>query len=338
MSDLARAHYVQRVALHRSRGPGWAKGSNANHLPMALGALAALGASPAQMDAFTASYLPHLADPRANDAQPFADMQEAQPFLSRISAVGRFEASFDAWIARDGRAAVLAQWLPLLLGGAAAAAFHGLIRTAYGVQFENNDEVASGLAYWAATFAAVNAHGNAARPALRAADALAVLDADDALRTAPWVQPPIMARLREVAAHPAFASALPPLAAGQTLADAALAFAAVYEENMNFTSLHCVTGLHAAQVLLPHTGADSAALAQQLWPALAAAHVVARSAPARPMAFDDALAWPEIHRRACDSADDHVIKMVFTCAAWQQLTGQDVFRRCASKLVARGAS
>jgi hypothetical protein len=338
MSLLARAHYVELARQHRSRGPSWAKGSNANHLPMALGALAALDASPAQMDAFTASYLPHLADPRANDAQPFADRQEAQPFLSRISAVGRFEASFDAWIKRDGRATVLAQWLPALFGGAVAAAFHGLIRTAYGMHFENDEEVASGLAYWAATFTAVNVQASVARPALHAAEAVAALDADDALRATPWTQPPIMARLREVAAHPAFAAALPPLAAGQTLADAAVAFAAVYEENMNFTSLHCVTGLHAAQTLLARTGTDSAALAQQLWPALAAAHVVARSVPPRPVAFDDALAWPEIYQRARDSTDDHVIKMVFTCAAWEQTTGQDAFRRCASKLVARGTS
>jgi Questin oxidase-like len=338
MNSLARAHYVQLTRQHRSRGPSWANGSNANHLPMALGALAALDASPAQMDAFTASYLPRLADPLTDDAQPFADMVEAQPFLSRISGVRRFEASFDAWIVRNGRAAVLEQWLPVLLGGAAAAAFHGLIRTAYGVQCENDEEVASGLAYWAATFAAVNAQGNATLPALRAADAIAALDAADALRAAPWTQPPIMARLREVAMHPAFAAVLPPLAAGQTLADAAIAFAAVYEESMDFDCLHCITALHAAQVLLAHARTDSAALAQQLWPALAAAHVVSRSEQPQPAAFDHSLAWPEIRRRACDSMDDHVIKMVFTCVAWQQITGQDVFRRCASKLVARGAS
>ncbi len=57
--------------------------------------------------------------------------------------------SMRALVERDGVDATLRTLLPDLLPGVAAAAFHGLIRTAHAVQSGHADEVAAALAYWA---------------------------------------------------------------------------------------------------------------------------------------------------------------------------------------------
>lgn len=114
------------------------RGGLSNHLPMALVALDAMGADGQRLCAFASDYARRLGPRRPGD--PIDDAFEAA-FARRLDAIGR-----------DGVDAVLREALPRLIPGVGAAAFHGLIRTAYGVIAGHAGEIAAGLAYWETRF------------------------------------------------------------------------------------------------------------------------------------------------------------------------------------------
>jgi hypothetical protein len=327
------ACYHQLISHYRATGIGWASNNNSNHLPMAIGALVQLGAPASRINEYAQYYAQRLDFTEKPAPQGFANAAAAQTELGSNKTYFVWLASFDNWIAQGNVKLVLRQWLPLLLPGAGAAGFHGLIRTAYGVLCANNSEVAAGLAYWASLF--MPAQVVPALPAQNMTQALRQIEAGP-LVSHKWTQPPITGRLRAVLTSDLLGQSLPALNAQQGLQDGAIAFAHCYSNNMDFTTLHCITGLHAAQILLAHTNYSSEQMLPILWPTLAAAHVVAHSDNNQTNDFLGDLPWPEITKQAIANQDDHVIKLVYTCLQWHGLTGADIFRICASKVVSCG--
>lgn len=145
------------LAANRDRWPESPGGVGTNHYPMASEALEALGwgdAIPGAWIEGSARY----ADPlgRAGDADAIGDWRES------LGAYDRYR----DWLARfRGRLAtspwreVVGRWVPRLAPGLAGAAFHGLIRTGHAVRAlrqretdARRDELAAGLAYWAARY------------------------------------------------------------------------------------------------------------------------------------------------------------------------------------------
>lgn len=123
-------------------------GGLASHHPMAIAALDAMGATSADLDRFERAYLPQLEPmPRAVvDIQP----GDEAAHLGSPRAFPEWLVYFAAAIEREGAEAVLRRWIDRLTPAIAAGAFHGAIRTAFAVESGARDEVAHGLAYWAA--------------------------------------------------------------------------------------------------------------------------------------------------------------------------------------------
>ena len=104
----------------------------ADHLPMTLAALKHMGASDVRRAAYADDYVEHKRL-RALDASD-------RELTARMAMRARIE--------REGRAAVLGAELARLGQGIGAGAFHALIRVAYGIGEDANDEIAAGLVYW----------------------------------------------------------------------------------------------------------------------------------------------------------------------------------------------
>jgi len=131
------------------------------HLPMALHALHALGASEQRLAAFFERVAPGIparlratavADPAALDAPIPPGAPDAAVAADALGHFEHFEPlhrALSARLRRDGLDALLRQCLPVLMPGVSAVAFHGLIRTAHGVAASHAGEVVIGLAYWA---------------------------------------------------------------------------------------------------------------------------------------------------------------------------------------------
>jgi hypothetical protein len=128
-------------------GPEYGDGL-ASHLPMGLVALQALGADGPHLQAFFRTESAHLLPAPSPQAWPSGDAWAGR--FGDITAWPVYHHLFSQWLAAEGAADVLAQVLPQLMPGCAAAAFHGPIRAAAALRAGHAGELAAGLAYWAA--------------------------------------------------------------------------------------------------------------------------------------------------------------------------------------------
>ncbi len=297
------------LANNRARDPEF-EGGLANHQSMALVALAEMGASAEQLRAFAASYDRRL--------EPLRPAQAAVAYVDIDRAVGEPRAmrgmidAFTAEIGARGRDAVLREMLPKLMPGVGTLAFHGVIRTAYAVRRdEDPGELAHGLAYWAAHASPLRPLPSATGTEQDAAALVRAAIAKDELRVDRAGM--IDRAMRRAAANPGFDDAVAALAIDDgTLARLADAALQLFLGTGDFTALHGVTGTHAVRVLLPWID-DPATAVRWHWQSLVAAALVVRDAKLAAPDDGDAPPWPALLAAACDSKDDHDVKLVDSC-------------------------
>ncbi|MFG6458143.1 questin oxidase family protein [Pelomonas nitida] len=289
-------------------GQAWSatyRGALSNHLPMAQQALLEMGASAERLQAFTEREGTHL-EPRAVARAGHIVVERD---LGRPDSDAAWRCHFVARMAELGPAAALREALALLLPGAGAIAFHGLIRTAHAVLAGHEGELVAGLAHWAAHFMPL--------PVRDGGTPLPLADWLAALSTLPRPSASgglITGRMQAWAGSPAFADLAGRLHHGpDTLRELALLAARTYAASGNFTVLHLLTASHAMSVLQPcwptpelprgfSVAAAAGLLASGVAPALALDRL-----PSRP--------WPALLSAACAQDDAHVIKL--THAAWR---------------------
>jgi Questin oxidase-like len=299
----------------------------ASHLPMALTALARLGAADARLADFANCYAKRL-----HPAPPPEPWPAGEPWKGRFGdprAWPAYRSLFNEWIDDEGAPAVLAQALPALIGGVGAAAFHGPIRTAYAIAAGHSHELADALAYWACRWFALGVSPTEGR----ARDAAIVLAR---LNIAKPRQPLIAERMAQVAEQPGFAGIAAAFCVDDpdaTLAQLAALAARLYAASGNFTVLHLVTSAHALRVLLPWLDVDERSQAVGLyWLAYAAGHAASgltrHASAAAPVALRP---WPEIVSQAIASDDDHFIKLVDSCREQERAYGGEVWHEAASR-------
>lgn len=306
-----------------------------NHLPMALIALANMGADEARLKAYFDWWALNVALPREGPETPiaFADWRAA---LGQGAAFHPLAEALKAEIWARGAEAVVAEVAPALLAGPGTLAFHAIIRLAYGLDAGHDGEVAAGLASWIATFRDLDLR-TAERPA--AASPKAGLDAvASAVGGRSPMPGSITGAMAAVSADSAFRVALTGAPAGEPDVLRALAQASLrlYWQVPNFTVIHMITATHAARVLFERLpGLATPAAGEALWGAWLAAYATV-GAPA----FEDrpptgpARTWPEIFAAAVASDDDHVIKLTYSCAREGQAYGDDqAYRAVATRLV-----
>ena len=298
-----------------------------NHLPMALASLARLGADEARLEAFEQAYVPRLAPAAAPRPWPVGSAWRGR--LGQRAAWPAYRSLFAEWVAHEGASDVLNQVLPWLWPGVAAAAFHGLIRTASAVRCGHVGEVAEGLAYWACRhmplgdLPAAPAPGRGGR-----ADPVGVLRR---LRTEASEAPLISQRMRAVAAAGVVSQEASRLIVTEdTPRLLARAAAQACAGSGDFTALHLVTATHAMRVLARFVDEPLEGW-RWFWQAFAHAVVAARFRP-RPAAV--LRTWEELQQAALASHDEHLIKLVDSCReeerAWAS-PGETLWRAAASQ-------
>lgn len=271
-----------------------------NHLPMALTALSKLGADHNTLEAFYEFYAPNLVE--RESAERLGNFESA---LGKEHS-GRFD-FFREQIFLRGQSTVLRTFVPTLNQGVAAAAFHGVIRTAYALLNQHEGELASALDAWSEAhwthkfdfkidiFESANALNELA------------LEKPDA--------PLIDDRIQQVLANPKFQKALVKSERGvktKKLLD--FAMRAYFASGGHFTALHMLTGVHAFVIV------DEALQNQGLFldatpciSALLAAYVTIGS-PSVDVEIDEpSYSFDDIKDEALQSKDDHTIKFVFSC-------------------------
>lgn len=314
LADLPAAATVQD--LRRLLGasldlPPEYRGGLSSHLPMALQSLQSLGASAERMQQFQARYVQ-----RFEEASPPPRGAVVADWRAQLGGGGDAFAAllttFRQALSEDGEDAVLRRVVPELLPGVAAAAFHGVIRTAHAIEAGHREELAAALAYWGWRWQSLAPPP--VPPRLLAFDDWSARLADQS-RHLTMPAGLISTRMAAAVASPtyqALAAALPPLP--DLLPRLARLALERYLETRNFTVLHMITGLRALRVLSPWLGAE-ADLQPVLVRAFAAAHIAANLGADAGPAKGEILhrSWPEVIALAIASEDEHVVKLVHAC-------------------------
>ncbi|MFG2181974.1 hypothetical protein ACGFLS_25110 [Streptomyces abikoensis] len=324
-------------ALERMKDLGYERGQGvdlANHGPMGAEALALLGHGD-EVSRWVERYrraMEHHEPPAPRFALDPADESSWRPALGAFHRAGDWEALFARELAEAHWREVLVRWWPRLLPGLFAGLTHGLIRVAHAVRGLyaaerptplQLDELARGLAYWAARFTELPGH-----PRLTGtydlAGAIAALPRvphEEPLR--PEVPRQRLARLAELPGYGEALTALAPDRADRLLSEMTLRFADVYlahPEVFPVPLIHGVTAPAAARLVLPHLPPE---LHEPTLAALWQVHITFLLAFTTDRRDEGADAWragaqaappaPELAARAAEHGDEHVIKFTEAC-------------------------
>ena len=331
---MTRRGALSELLEHQRRFHAEYRGGLSNHLSMALVALARMGAPDERL-----RYYARLYERRLEAApDPGKVLAEWPAYLGRKTRYADFLATFHQAIAEEGWEGTLRRCLPALMPGCGAAAFHPLIRLAFAVEAEEPEEMAIALAYWAARFLPLGAVPQSPAAPLSAdpEDLLARLRAEAAFAHRPDDDALIDAEMKRAAGPPEFAPVIGWLEIREdTPRRLAAAAQRIYAATGDFTALHMVTALQSARIVLAHCEDREAAL-RWIWQAFAAAYLsIGKPAiPKRlPIETGGAPAWPDILARARDAADEHVIKIVYSCWAEDEAYGDPLYRAVADSVV-----
>ena len=299
----------------------------ANHLPMALLALDRLGADAGTLRRFADGYARKLLPAAASGSE-----LDPHDYLGSGGDYPRFVRFFQDRIRESGVDAVLHDWVPTLIPGLAASAFHAMIRLAYAIEGGLEDEIALALAYWASEYVTLPLSLEPAEGGLeQIADRLR-------LKLDKHVFKPgiIIDRMLELAWDPALAGAVVQPLAVPTLREVAGFALRAYVQREDFTLLHIVTGCHAFRIVQRYAN-DKALALRYLWQAALAAWLTVVVAPASRRASGHS--WPglgeqAIAERALLSSDDHVIKLCYSALCEYREYGDPAYLSAAARKLA----
>jgi hypothetical protein len=302
-----------------------------NHLPMLLHALHELGAPPQRLREVAARYSEKLRTRAPALVETHAPCEAGVKWQSHLGSIEAFELllrHFTTSVKQSGIERAVADALPALMPGVAAAALHGLIRTAHAVSAGHAREVAWGLAYWAARHQRLVPADALVAPAKSLQewfdDALALRAQGSA------GQGLISHRMAVWAARPDF----PRVAAGllvdpETPSELARIAAGIYARTCDFTVLHAITSSHAMTVLAA-LQPDPIVAVRWFSIAFAGALCAAQSVDLTEPEPEERRPWPEIITAAVASDDDHLPKLVYSCRALDDAMPDPRFRAAAA--------
>jgi Questin oxidase-like len=320
-------------AYHRLAGLGYERGDGmdlANHGPMGAEALAVMGFGD-EVAAWVEDYkraVSHHAPPEPRFGLDPADEQSWREGLGQFDRVGDWEQLFARELMETPWRDVLNQWWPRLLAGVMAGLTHGLIRTAHAArclaaadspQELALDELARGLAYWAARYAVLP--GDVAFTGQRTvAEAIVDLSGDFGEEPNPGAR---RAGLGQNSSYRGALTQLSPQGDRRLLSEMTSAFAGVYlghPEAPPVPLIHGVTAPAALRMMLPHLAEEHHVPATAaIWRIqVALLFMFARSGGGEHDRLKDAanvdkLSWRDLFGRALVHGDEHIIKFTEAC-------------------------
>lgn len=316
-----------------------------NHCPMALCALAGMGASPERLQEFFIHWHESYALPQlpANDT---IEYENFRAYLGQRDSFADLQSCFVNRIAECGKNEVINEVFALVPFAPATTAFHALIRLSYGVQAGHNGEIAAGLASLVVANFNINIDMSGRQPASSVAAGFQYLSQCMEGKLYPGRM--ITEKMQAVVNDEHFLCHLPAAPVTEHLLDELARWSiAAYGQTKDFTILHIVTGVNAARQILPYLESETIARSSQdLWIALCAAYVSV-GAPALKdiaayesemlMLYPDPDAWPTLFGRAININDDHVIKLTYTCSQEASLSSSVLYQAVVMDMLAAHA-
>jgi hypothetical protein len=313
----------EALEILRDTGPEFAEdedGGLSNHGPMAAEALCVLGRD-ADVIGWVEGYLPRLQEHPGRGTPIGEEWRES---LGDYRRLPDWIAVFDRELAEGDWSYTLDTWVGRLAPGLAAAATHGLIRTAHAVRSlaerdtpGRRHELAEGLAYWAARYQQLPGRPSGASAGLTPSDAIRrvghVPTRGDGL---------ISDDLRALDRLPGFAGVVdlvdPSQDPARFLSDMTATFARAYLETLASDSIigmiHSVTGPSALRLMMPHLRTETTTIAlRYAWQAGAGIYAALTSTSDPVREGGGAIDLDDLVDRAVATRDEHAIKFTEAC-------------------------
>jgi hypothetical protein len=275
-----------------------------SHLSMTVRALENLGADATRIREFRRAYTPRLsaltfAAP-SNSVDVNAVLGQRREFASLL-------ASFQAETRALGRSAVVRKWLPSLVPGVAAAAFHPLIQLYYALDADTDLGVAYSLAYFAWSHLPLGFHDS--QGSLELTEVVSRLRGVEKSKVKPGL---LYERLLSEAQRSQVGAVLTELAATEDDRELVTLVLSTHWQVNDLLSLHMVTSWHAYRRICELVQADAELSRQHVWQALLVAYMACDAPPIErlPLASGN---WDGVIDAALRHSDEHVIKLVWTC-------------------------
>ncbi len=302
----------------------------ANHLPMALSALDFMGADGEQISRFHDHYCRKLEPLRPVSSTVKLQQEDIEAKLGKRDLFLSYLHFFRDEIGTKGIESVLGSYLDLLFPGVAASAFHPLIRLAYALEMNNEEEVAISLAFWGSEF---QSSGQIGSPTAYQLQDIFTVFGKRFLDFKP--NPGIIAeKIRQVSRDGNFK--VEQIQPQSIVMDQVAALTLeLFLQNGDFILLHGITATHAMRIVLPFSRHPGHAI-RCFWQAMLAAVLVTgvqRTALKKRDLDSDSLSVLDKNTgmergegrgkqiadrlpRTFGSTDDHTIKLVYSC--WRE--------------------
>jgi hypothetical protein len=317
-----------------------------NHGPMAAEALVALGCAnrvvsfvEAYKKRFNSSY------PDSHQTITRENWREALGDGSRVADWANF---FKRELKEAQWSHVLERWSDLLAPGLAAAAAHGIIRTAHAVRSLSvketelrRGELAEGLAYWAAYYQPLPEAPTAKARKLRPLQAISHIPL---LPTGKRLRGSIMAGLRSLNDYSPFTGVADLVeTTGQPeplLSEITETFATVYLKNVSpqnhIALIHAVTGPTSLRSLLPFLStATTQRILRYGWQTAAAIYSVYGAASTTSLPEVKEINRHDLIERAAESQEEHAIKFTEACLREYALNPKPIYLQAAQDAITR---
>ncbi|MGA9882308.1 MAG: questin oxidase family protein [Candidatus Acidiferrales bacterium] len=301
-----------------------------NHAPMVLIAMYRMGANESQLRSYF-SKLEIATDSTDAQKRLAINHQSWKEYLGRFDALGSYCHFFQSEVGTLGTETALRTYVPALLGGVTAHAFHPLLRLAYGIDVSDDTEIALALAYWAATYLP-GPQIPEDKPEIAPGDLLKKVASLPSLRAIKPDSRSIAARIHQFYSHSDFRDTLQPIRfdAKDPLKGISLAISEAFVDNHHFTMLHGVTGCCALRFVLPHI-CDQRKAISEYWYSICAAYMSVANLPGdkgRTLPESN-LDWASIQNQALATGVEHTIKLTYACFREWEYYRRDSYRSLA---------
>jgi len=310
----------------------------ANHLPMVLEAMARLGATGGRLAEYASYYGDTHKVPYPPPHRERIDRSNWRSAFGDRTREADYRDFFVEEVGRLGHRETVRIYVPILAGGVAASATHGLMRLAYGIMRGDETEIGVALGYWAATYLPLPVPSSGDGRETPVDLLLSMRSGSRFLKVEPrstllwhWIE--AMGRLEE------FQALL-----GRVRTDEALlvqmreASLVLYAGTRSFEALHALTGCHWLRLVSPYLD-EPGKLAARFWEVVMALYPKI-GMPDLPTA-DQLAAWRsiepppdrEIAAAAVASDDEHDHSLVFSALEEFKATADPLYRVVAARRV-----
>jgi len=279
----------------------------ATHLPMVLIALKRLNAADSTLEiTFDKSIKDLNLVGSLDNVVPIEDITD---YLGDSSKYLCYLKYFITQLNSHGVENVLKKSLPILISGVAASAFHALIRLAYAMEENNENEIAIALAFWSSEFQLITiSEEKSCATAEETLKKLAPLGEEH------HFSPGIIAdRIDEIGKLLKSNGCIiqPETISYDELRKLALR---IFYNTDDFTLLHTVTACHAFSIIMPYLKDKELAL-RELWKAILTAYLSTGLGykTTRSVFLEVDCDFSILINDAIKSYDSHTVKLVYSC-------------------------